>query len=200
MLLQIGLRQQTNLILILDKQPAQLQVGDLVPIITSTATSVVTANATLVNNIQYQQTGVILNVTPRINSGGLVTLDIDQEVSSVVPTTSSTINSPTFQQRKIQSRIVVQNGDTISLAGLISETRQGNHGGIPGLDQIPHFGDLFSHNDNTTGRTELIIFIRPQIIRDSMDAHTIAEELRTKLRGTVSASTPYAQSINNNNH
>ena len=54
-----------------------------------------------------------------------------------------------------------------------------------GLDQIPHFGDLFSHNDNTTGRTELIIFIRPQIIRDGTDAHYVAEELRSKLRGTV---------------
>ena len=76
-------------------------------------------------------------------------------------------------------------GQTVLLAGLISETHQGTRNGIPGLDQIPRFGDLFSHNDRSTARTELIIFIRPQIIRDGTDAHYVAEELRSKLRGSV---------------
>ncbi len=99
-------------LLILDKQQATFQVGDLVPTITQSATSVITRRRAVVNNVQYQATGVILTVTPRINSGGLVTWDIDQEVSDVVPTTSSTINSPTFQQRKIQTKVIVQDGET----------------------------------------------------------------------------------------
>jgi general secretion pathway protein D len=73
----------------------------------------------------------------------------------------------------------------VLLAGLISETHQGTRNGIPGIDQIPGLGDLFSHNDRSGGRTELIIFIRPQIIRDGTDAHYVAEELRSKLRGTI---------------
>jgi general secretion pathway protein D len=74
------------------------------------------------------------------------------------------------------------------LAGLISEQRSLNRNGIPVLDAIPGLGDAFSHQDNTLTHTELIIFIRPQIIRDSLDAHTVAEELRSKLRGSINSS------------
>jgi general secretion pathway protein D len=123
-------------------------------------------------------------VVPRVNENGNVRLDIEQEISNVSQATASSL-TPTVSERKVKSSIAVASGQTVLLAGLISETRQGNHSGIPGLDQIPHFGDLFSHNDNTTGRTELIIFIRPQIIRDGTDAHYVAEELRSKLRGSV---------------
>jgi general secretion pathway protein D len=79
----------------------------------------------------------------------------------------------------------VASGQTVLLAGLISETHQGTRNGVPGIDQIPGLGDLFSNNDRSRGRTELIIFIRPQIIRDGTDAHYVAEELRSKLRGTI---------------
>jgi general secretion pathway protein D len=71
---------------------------------------------------------------------------------------------------------------------LIQEQQNLNRNGIPGLDAIPGFGDAFAHQDNTISRTELIIFIRPQIIRDSMDAHTVAEEIKAKLRGTINSS------------
>ncbi len=80
-------------------------------------------------------------------------------------------------------------GQTVLLAGLIREQQNRNRNGIPGLDKIPILGDSFGHLDNSTARTELIIFIRPQIIRDGTDAHVIAEELRSKLRGTASAMT-----------
>src|SRR5262249_21312476 len=99
-------------VLILAKQQATIQVGSLVPIITQSAVSVATAGAPVVNSVQYQPTGIILAVTPQIGTGGLVSLDIDQEVSNVVTTTSSSINSPTFNERRIKSRIVVQDGAT----------------------------------------------------------------------------------------
>jgi general secretion pathway protein D len=168
-------------LLILDKQQARLQVGDLVPTITQSATSVIAAGAPVVNAIQYQATGVILTVTPRINSGGLVTLDIEQEVSDVVPTTTSSINSPTFQQRRIQTKVVVQDGETISLAGLISEKRFRQNSGIPLLQEIPVLGALFSTRTNSSARTELLVLLTPRVVSDQSDARALTEELRRKL-------------------
>ena len=170
-------------LVVIDNQVATLQVGDQVPVSTGSATVLTTSN-TVVNTIDYRNTGIILRVVPRVNENGNVRLDIEQEISNVSQATANTL-TPTVSERKVKSSVAVASGQTVLLAGLISETREGNHSGIPGLDQIPHFGDLFSHNDNTRGRTELIIFIRPQIIRDGTDAHYVAEELRSKLRGTV---------------
>ena len=168
-------------LLIMDRQQASFQVGDLVPTITQSATSVVTAGAPVVNNVQYQATGVILNVTPRINSGGLVTLDLEQEVSDVVPTTTSTINSPTFQQRKVKTKIIVQDGETISLAGLISDKKSKQNSGIPLLQEIPVLGTLFSTKTNTDERTELLVLLTPRVVRNQRDARLLTEELKRKL-------------------
>jgi general secretion pathway protein D len=168
-------------LLVLDNQLATLQVGQLVPTITQSATSVITSGAPVVNNVQYQATGVILTVTPRINSGGLVTLDIQQEVSDVVPTTTSSIDSPTFQQRKIQTKVVIQDGETVSLAGLISDKRSKENTGIPILQEIPLLGPLFSTRTNSTTRTELLILLTPRVVYDSRDARALTDELRRKL-------------------
>ena len=83
-------------------------------------------------------------------------------------------------------------GQTVLLAGLISEQQSGDRSAIPGLDQIPGLGDAFGHQSNSTKRTELIIFIRPQIIRNGSDAHIVAEELRSKLRGDIATTTTNA--------
>jgi len=169
-------------IVVLDNQPASLQIGDSVPISTGTAT-VLTSNNTVVNTIQYLDTGIILKVTPRITSGGNVVLDIAQETSNVASTATADTLNPTVSQRRVQSTIAVANGQTVLLAGLISENVNRTRQGIPVLDQIPGLGDAFSHQLNSHQRTELIIFIRPQIIRDSVDASVVAEELRSKLNG-----------------
>jgi general secretion pathway protein D len=168
-------------LLILDRQQAQFQVGDLVPTITQSATSTISAGAPVVNNVQYQPTGVILSVTPHINSGGLVTLDIEQEVSDVVQTTSSTINSPTFQQRRVKTKVIVQDGETISLAGLISEKKTSGNSGIPLLQEIPVLGTLFSTKLNNRERTELLILLTPRVIHDQREAKALTEELKRKL-------------------
>jgi general secretion pathway protein D len=73
----------------------------------------------------------------------------------------------------------------VLLAGLISEQQNGTRNALPVFDQIPVLGDAFGHQDNATTRTELIIFIRPQIIRNGSEAHIVAEELRSKLRGDI---------------
>jgi general secretion pathway protein D len=168
-------------ILILDKQQASIQVGSLVPIITQSAVSVATAGAPVVNSVQYQPTGIILAVTPQIGTGGLVSLDIDQEVSAVVNTTSSTINSPSFTERRIKSRVVVQDGQTIGLAGLISDNKSISNGGIPVLRSIPVLGALFSTQNNSDQRQELLVMITPHVVHDEREARSITEELKRKL-------------------
>jgi len=168
-------------LMVLDKQQATIQVGDLVPTITQSAVSVLTAGAPVVNNVQYQPTGIILNVLPRLNASGLVTLDIEQEVSDVVPTTSSSINSPTFEQRMIKTKVVVQDGETISLGGLISDKKSKENSGIPILQQLPLLGPLFSTRDNVSDRTEILVLLTTHVVYDEHDARALTEELRRKL-------------------
>ncbi len=178
-------------LVVIDNQPAILQVGDQVPISTGSAT-VLTSSNTIVNTIDYRDTGIILRVVPRVNVNGIVRLDIEQEISNVAPTSASTTLTPTVSQRRVKSSISVASGQTVLLAGLISERQERGSSGIPFLDQLPRpFGDAFSTSrTNGLSRTELIIFIRPQIIRDGVDAHFVAEEMRAKLRGTAGAAAP----------
>ena len=125
-------------------------------------------------------TGVILKVTPRVNANGVVSLDVSQEVSAVQPTADATL-TPTISERKVQSTIAVASGQTVMLAGMISSTQQNTRNGLPILGDLKGIGDLFATNDKQTNRTELIVFIRPQIIRNGLDAQLVAEELRSKL-------------------
>jgi general secretion pathway protein D len=157
-----------------------------VPVSTGSATVLTTSN-TVVNTIDYRNTGIILRVSPRISVNGVVRLDIEQEISNVSAATAASL-TPTVSERKVKSSISVATGQTVLLAGLISEQQNGTRAALPLLDQIPGLGDAFGHQDKSTSRTELIIFIRPQIIRDGSDAHIVAEELRSRLRGSIAAS------------
>src|SRR5450631_1960785 len=176
-------------VVVIDNQVATLLVGDEIPVSTGTGNvlnSATSTNNTIVNSIDYRNTGIILRVIPRVSANGNVRLDIEQEISQATNATANTL-TPTISQRKVKSSVVVATGQTVLLAGLIQEQSQSDRGGIPLLDQIPKLGDLFSHQSKTTARTELIMFIRPQVIRDAVDAHFVAEEFRTKLRGTIQA-------------
>lgn len=179
-------------VVVLDNQVATLQVGDQIPVTTGTATVLNSANQ-IVNTIDYRNTGIILRVVPRVNSNGNVVLDIEQEISNVADTSAGAL-TPTVSQRKVKSSIAVASGQTVLLAGLINERRDRGRSGIPFLSQIPVAGDAFSHQNTIATRTELIIFIRPQIIRDSVDYHYVAEQMRAKLGGTVST-IPNIQSL-----
>lgn len=179
-------------LVVIDNQVATLLVGDEIPVSTGTGNvlnSATGTNNTIINSIDYRSTGIILRVIPRVSPNGNVRLDIEQEISQATNATANTL-TPTVSQRKVKSSVAVANGQTVLLAGLIQEHSELDRGGIPVLDQIPKIGDLFSHQNKTTVRTELIIFIRPQVIRDAVDAHFVAEEFRTKLRGTIE-SAPY---------
>ncbi len=172
----------TPSLVVVDNQFATLEVGDQIPVSTGSAT-VLSSSNTVVNTVDYRNTGVILRVAPRVNANGNVLLDIEQEISSVADNANATTLTPTVSERKVKSSIAVASGQTVLLAGLISETQNHGRSGIPGLDQVPGLGALFSNTTGTAQRTELIIFIRPQIIRNGVDARRIAEELRAKMKG-----------------
>jgi general secretion pathway protein D len=146
-------------LVVVDNGVATLQVGDQVPITTGTAT-VLSANNAIVNTINYQNTGIILRVVPRVSFNNKVRLDIEQEISNVSNNNPTGTLTPTISERKIKSTLTVADGQTVMLAGLISETQNKTRSGIPGLDQLPgYLGDAFSNQTKTTARTELIIFI-----------------------------------------
>jgi len=140
------------------------------------------------NSTSYQKTGVITQVTPRVNSGGLVTLDVTQEVSGVAQgsgsnnnVTGSSINSPTFTDRAVQSRIVAQDGQTVGLAGLITENLTRTNNGIPFLKDIPILSLLTSQQNNSRARTELLVLLTPHVLHDQRDARSLTDDLREQL-------------------
>jgi len=177
-------------LVVTDNQPAFLQVGDSVPISTGSAT-VLTGSNTIVNTITMQDTGVILKVWPHVHANGTVDLEIEQQVSAVVGGTSSTNPNlnPTISQRRIHSTVSVQSGQTILLGGLMSENDTKTQAGMPVLHQITGIGDLFGNTDGNKRRTEIIVFVKPTVIRDSGDASSVAEEFRSKL-STMHAARP----------
>ena len=171
-------------VLVLNNQTATLQVGDQVPIETAQAVATIGDNSPIVNSIQYEDTGVILKVTPRVNRGGVVMMDISQEVSGVDASAAAStagINSPTIQQRKIDSSIAIQDGETIALGGLITDSKTLSGSGIPFLQDVPVLGNLFRTTTNNHDRTELIVLITPHVVDNVEKARAITSELRRKL-------------------
>ena len=168
-------------VMVLNNQTANLQVGDRIPIITQQAVSTTSGDAPIVNSVEYEDTGVILKVTPRVNRGGMVMLDISQEVSEVASATTSGIQSPTIQERKISSSVAVQDNETIVLGGLISDTRSTTRSGIPYLQDVPLLGNLFRDTGNNKDRTELMVLITPHVVDDIRKARKVTDELRHRL-------------------
>jgi general secretion pathway protein D len=174
-------------LLVLDNETAALEVGNLVPYQTGSLTAAAGTGLATSTSVDYRQTGVITQVTPRVNSGGLVTMDIAQEVSGIAPgsattnTAGSTINSPTFTERAVKSRVVVQDGQTIGLAGLITDNDSRTNSGIPFLKNIPIINLLSSQQNNIRTRTELLILLTPHVLHDQRDARALTEDLRDQL-------------------
>lgn len=154
-------------IITLDNKAARLQVGDQVPIVTATSQATQTPNAPVINNIDYRNSGVILNVTPRISGEGRIILDVSQEVSSVIQTKTSGIDSPTIQQRRFESTLTIRDGGVVALGGLISRSRNSGDTGVPGLKDIPGLGRLFKTATEDTSRTELIVLLRARVMTDA---------------------------------
>lgn len=171
-------------VVVLHNQPATLQVGDEVPITTRAAQSVTDPAAPLVTEVEYKNTGVILKVTPRINSNGLVTMEIEQEISAVSRTTATTETlTPTISQRRISSTIAVQSSQMVVLGGLISEQLDHEKSRIPVFGKIPYIGDVIGGSTGAgRSRTELVVFLQPSVIRDPQDASNVAQAVRASMQ------------------
>jgi general secretion pathway protein D len=171
-------------LLVLNNQTAVLQVGDQVPIATQNSTSTIDPNAPTINSIEYRDTGVILKVTPRVNGSGLVMLDVAQEVSDVNTTAArgTGINSPTISTRKISTSVAVQDGEVLALGGLIRNIQTKGRVGFPFLSQIPIIGGLFGRQATGGNKIELIVLLKPRVIRTVDDGRAITDELRAKIK------------------
>ena len=174
-------------LMVLDNQTAFINVGDEIPVPARQSVSNINPDSPTVNEIQFRQTGITLTVTPRVNHSGRVTMEIRQEVSSAVGTTSSDIDAPTIQQRQVESTVAVHSGETLVLGGLIQDSASDAESGIPGLRRIPLLGKLFGETREEQRRTELLVLITPRVVVDRNDVRQITEEFRQKLRAIAPA-------------
>ena len=168
-----------------DNIAASISVGTEIPMLTSQALvggAQSQGTNLFTNTIQNRDTGVLLNITPRINSSGLVNLVINQEVSSPLAAAAGGIQSPSIQKRSISTQVVVENGETIALGGIIQETRTLSSNRVPLLGRIPILGMLFGSTSVSSQKTELIILLTPTVIRNSLEAQRATTELRDKLK------------------
>lgn len=184
----------TPSLMVLNNQEANIKVGDSVPVQTGSFQSTLTANTGISSSISYRDTGVILNIRPRVNAGGLVLMDIEQAVDNVGSSTATANtavqnNTPTFQQRQIKSSVAVANGDTLVLGGLIRENVTFDQGGIPVLYKIPYIGSLFGTKTTNNTRTELVVLITPRVVESRAKSRDITNEFRRKLSGLYEADT-----------
>jgi general secretion pathway protein D len=166
-------------LVVMDNQPALLEVGDEVPISTGNAT-VLSAQNTVVNTITMRNTGVILKVLPHARKNGAIQLEIEQEISNVANPDQQTL-TPTITERRIHSTVGVTSGQTILLGGLISESSNATLSGLPILREIKYLGDLVGTTAKNKQRSEIIVFVKPTLIRNSIDAQGVTEEFRDRL-------------------
>lgn len=176
----------TPKIVTLNNRTATLQIGDQVPIVIQTAQSNVTPDAPRVVNVEYRDTGVILTVTPRVSGENTIMLTIAQEVSSVAKTTTSGIDSPTIQQRRFESTLMLRDGQAVALGGLISSTRTNGDSGVPYIKDVPVLGRLFKSQSQDQRRTELIVLITAHVMRSEDSTAQVMTDLLADLNEITS--------------
>ena len=169
-------------LMVMDNQTAKIQVGEQVPIATQQQQAT-TGVSNIVNSIQYKDTGVILSVKPRVTPGGLVQMEIEQEVSNVASTTTGGLDSPTFSTRKITSSVAVRSNQAVVLGGLISDQKTAGKNGVPGAYAVPFLGALFGETNKSATRRELVVILTPRVIASDQDVEAATRDFRGKLKG-----------------
>ncbi|MET0616187.1 MAG: type II secretion system secretin GspD [Luteibacter sp.] len=176
-------------LVVVNNRKARIQVGDQIPVTQTYVNTNVGAGNT-VGQVQYKDTGVILDVRPRINPGGLVYMDVAQEVSRADRTATSA-NLP-IMKRKLSTQVAVQSGQTVLLGGLIRELDTVSSTGVPGLSRIPLLGGLFRNKENTGRRTELVVLITPRVIANGVEARRVLDDYRRSFRALPPLARPVA--------
>lgn len=168
-------------LVVMNNQSAQIQVGDNIPI---SQTTVNTTNSdTTLSSVEYVQTGVILDVVPRINPGGLVYMDIQQQVSDADSgSTSTTQSNPRISTRSVSTQVAVQSGQTVLLGGLIKQDNSDSATAVPYLGSIPGLRWLFGSTTKTKDRTELIVLITPRVITSGSQSRQVTDDYRQQMQ------------------
>jgi general secretion pathway protein D len=170
-----------------DSIPASITIGDSVPTLSSQAVNPgISSGGTslFTQTISNTSTGIGLNILARVNSSGVVTMVINQTVTAPEANpTNTNIDSPSFSQRNVSTQVTVQDGDTIAIGGIISESTTESSSGIPLLDRIPYLGAAFGQKSYTKQRTELIVFLTPRVIYDTNQVQDATQELKDKVKG-----------------
>ena len=171
----------TPSVMVLDNNTAFIHVGDQVPIISEQSTGL-NVNDRITQSVTYKDTGVQLEVTPSVNAGGLVTMDVKQSVTDVRKTSTGDEENPTFLERTIMSRVSVRSGQSVVLGGLIRENASDAGSGIPFLHDLPLVGPLFGATRKENNRTELLVIITPRALVSENDLYEVGEEMRAQIR------------------
>ena len=175
-------------LMVMDNHTAAISVGEQIPVETASYTSGTTSSI-LTNSYEFKDTGVILNITPQVNSGNLVTMEIDQEVTDLGAYDSRT-QRYSFKQRTISSKVAVRSGETMVLGGLVKTSDTKSKGGLPILSSIPLVGALFGTHKSEGDRTELLLVITPRVIRSDEEAREVSQELRDRMKGISDSGWP----------
>jgi len=168
-----------------DNREAHILIGNSIPILTSTATStgITGTLGAAINSVQYRDTGNILTILPQVNSKGLVNMQIRQEVSNVDLTTFGATNSPSFLTREAETTVVVQDGETVIIGGIIMDSITHSRTGVPYLMDVPVLGWAFRTNSDVTDRMELLVLISPYVVRSREEAREVTNEFADRLQG-----------------
>lgn len=169
-------------LMVLDNHTAGIVVGTQTPIQSGTTTNLEGTVST--TNIQYKDTGVNLLVTPSVNSGNIVTMQVDQSVTDVGAPDDVT-KQRAFLQRQLSSKVAVRSGESIVMGGLIQERGTSSKSGVPILHTIPVLGNLFGSTTNEGARTELLVVITPRVVRSDIDIREVSDDLRDRMRGLL---------------
>lgn len=172
-------------ILTADNKTAFINIGDSIPLLTSQTSTAQTTGGlqNITQTIQYQDTGIILTVTPHVNDKRMVVIDLRQEISNAIPNTIGGTDSPIIQKRTAETSVVVADGQTVLIGGLITEESSRTRTGIPLLAKIPILGYLFSSTRDATRKRELIILITPRVIGDPNDAREATSQFEQRVKG-----------------
>lgn len=168
-------------VVVLDNKNATINVGQEVPVITSEATSdqVNTGDGTgIVRQVQYRSTGVIMNVKPTVNSDGILTLDVSQEVSEAQTNSVSGIDSPLILNRSINTTVILEGGESVLLGGLISKNESNTEDKVPFFGDLPVLGYLFKTQSKSETRTEVVVLVTPHILSKAQEMKSITDEIK----------------------
>lgn len=182
-------------LMVLSNETATLQIGDQVPVALQSAVPIEANDNRIINSIEFRDTGVILRVTPNVGSSNTILIEVDQEISDVAATTSSNIDSPTIRQRRVSSKLSVEDGETIAFAGLTRNSTSSVKNGIPIARELPLVGPLFGSTEKVSSRSELLILLTPRIVRNLDDARTVTNELKSRI-GQLVVSSSEGQFLN----